>query len=512
VLVKNIVKKDVYYDSVTLMLVSKNITKEEGVLDASIMMGTEENIKILKSAGLLEPDTSAGPNDMIIAIKGDDKKVESIIDDIDIYFEKSVNKEKESMPESIEGAIEIMKDANLALVSVAGRYAGAVAEEALKHNLNVQIFSDNVPLEYEIKLKKMGIEKNLFVLGPDAGTSIINGEPIAFANVVNRGNIGIVGASGTGIQETSVIISKNGGGISQALGIGSRDLSKEVDGIMAKFSLDALQNDDMTDVILFVSKLPSMEVASEMLKYIDDNITKPIVTIFMGAKKEFFKGHKVYAAENLFEASMLAVYLSKNEDVGTLDRQIENKIEKLKKIGERNKKRGKYIRGLYSGGTLCEEAMSILMPKIGDIYSNVPLDARLKLQDVFKSKEHTFIDLGSDEFTVGRPHPMIDYEMRMRRMLDEVKDETVGVILMDIVLGYGSNPDPALEVVTALKKAKEYLKENGREAVFVGYILGTDKDIQNYRLQREALEKEGMIIVDSNYEAAKLAGLVISGK
>jgi len=509
VLVKNVVKKDVYYDSVTLMVVSKNITKEDGILDASIMMGTEENIKILKSAGLLDNNTSAEPNDMIIAVKGDDSKVQSVVDNIDTYFEKSVNKEAERLPESIEDALAIMDDANLALISVAGRYAGMVAEDALNYNLNVKIFSDNVPVEYEIRLKKMGVEKNLFVLGPDAGTSIINGVPIAFANVVNRGNIGIVGASGTGIQETSVIISRNGGGISEALGIGSRDLSKEVGGLMAKFSLDALQNDDMTEVILFVSKLPSMEVAEEMLKYIDEKVTKPIVTIFMGANKDFFKGHKVYAADNLFEASMLSIYLSRGDEISSFEHEMNLKIEVLKKQSAGLKKSGKYIRGLYSGGTLCEEAMSILMPDIGDIYSNVPLEERLKLADVFKSKGNTFIDLGSDEFTVGRPHPMIDYEMRMRRMLDEIKDETVGVILMDIVLGYGSNLDPASEIVPALKKAKEYLKDKGREIVFVGYILGTDNDVQNYKLQKEALEKEGMIIADSNFESAKLAAFIV---
>lgn len=507
--IRNIVKKDAYYDSVTLMLVSREIKKEHGIIDAAVMMGTDENLKILKSAGLFQISTEVSPNDLIIAIKGEERKIDEILSRIDSYFTKTHKRKRDILPENIQEALKILPDANLALISVAGRYAGDVAEQALNNNLNVKIFSDNVPIETELRLKKIGIEKGLFVLGPDAGTSIINGVPIAFANVVKRGNIGIVGASGTGIQETSVIISKNNAGISQALGIGSRDLSEDIGGIMAKFCLDALENDNNTDTILFISKPPAKSVAEELLNFIEKNIRKPVVVLFLGADMELFKDYNVYYSSNLFEAALKSVFISQNKSLDNFGEFINRKIELLKEKAKELKKPGKYIRGLFSGGTLCEEAMGIAMPLIGDIYSNVALKDELKIDAISGSKKHTFIDMGSDEFTVGRLHPMIDYETRMRRLLEEIKDPDVGVILMDIVLGYGANTDPASEIVPVLNNAKSLLEKEQREVLFIGYILGTDDDLQNYTYQKERLEKAGMIIPETNFESALLAGLIV---
>ncbi len=507
----NELRKNVYYDSVTLMLVSKKILESDGIIDASLMMGTEENIEILKNSGLLKEKIESSPNDLVICIKAEtEERAREVLKNIDRFFQE-IKQGKEEKPGSIEEALEILPDANLALISVAGRYAGYVAEEALKHNLNVKIFSDNVPIEQEIKLKKLGAEKGLFVMGPDAGTSIINGIPLAFANVVNRGRIGIVGASGTGIQETSVIISKNGAGISQAVGIGTHDLSKEVGGIMAEFSLKQLDDDNDTDIILFISKPPAPEIADKLLGFIKNKINKKVVVHFIGADESIkSKYPDIIFADNLFEASLITVYLSQGKDIKEAREIIKQRVNYAKEEAKKIKGlTGKYIRGLFSGGTLCFEAMMIAREIIGNVYSNISVEPEYKIKDAWRSIENTFIDMGSDEYTVGRLHPMIDYELRIKRLIQEAKDPETKVILFDIVLGYGSHPDPASEVVPAVKEAKKIAEQQGRNILFVAYVLGTEKDIQDYNKQRSSLEDAGVIVCNSNVESAALACSVL---
>ena len=501
----NIIKRDVYFDSVSLMLIAKRIRERGGIIDASIMIGTEENLKILETAGLLK-DRNVSANDIIIAIKGEDRYVEEVSKEIDNYF-KEISEKKLSVkkPESIEEALKLMPDANLVLISVAGRYVYQIGLEALNKNLNLKIFSDNVPIEDEIKLKKIGKEKGLFVLGPDAGTSIINGVPLGFANVVNRGRIGIIGAAGTGIQDASVIISKYGEGISQALGIGSRDLSNEVGGVMAKFCLEELSNDKNTDLILFIAKFSSENVIKDILDFIERKVEKDVVTLFLGIDKKFFKNYKkIIPAYNLFEAGLKAVYVLNKKDEKEVEKILEKKRLDIKESVSKFKKSKKYIRALYSGGTLCEDAIILAEPYLKKIYSNVSKLKELRIDGTEKSKFHTFIDMGSDEFTKGKPHPMIDFETRIRRILKEAEDKNVGVIILDIVLGYNAHPEPASEIVKAIKEARKI----NSDLEFVVYILGTQNDPQNYSYQRKILEEAKAIVVDSNYEAI-LAGCEI---
>ena len=384
----------------------------------------------------------------------------------------------ESRPVSLSGALQVVPEANLAVISIAGRYAGDEAMRALEAGLHVMLFSDNVPLEKEIALKKFAAKRGLLVMGPDCGTAIINGVPLAFANVVNRGNIGIVAAAGTGLQEVSCIISNAGAGISQAIGTGGRDVKKEVGGIMFIEGLKALAKDEQTKVILLVSKPPHPAVLKKIEKVLK-TIRKPVVTMFIGA-----------SPGTLEDAALKAVALSRGKQSQAAASRV--KIPKPKK-GQ------KYIRGLFSGGTFCAEAQ-ILLGK--DAFSNAPTGKSKQLKSSLKSQKNTFLDLGEDEFTVGRPHPMIDYSLRNKRILEEAADHETAVILLDVVLVYGSHPDPAYELDGVIREAS-------RKVAVVCSITGTDKDPQNRSRVAAALKKAGAIVMPSNAAACKLAGSII---
>src|SRR4030095_10708603 len=125
---------------------------------------------------------------------------------------------------SIALGLERAEDADIALISVPGDYAAAEALKALAQGLNVMLFFDNVAIADERAIKLYARARTLLVMGPDCGTAIVNGVPLGFANVVRRGDIGLVAASGTGLQEVTCRIHNLGGGISQAIGTGGRDL------------------------------------------------------------------------------------------------------------------------------------------------------------------------------------------------------------------------------------------------------------------------------------------------
>jgi len=472
------IRKGSYFDSVTLMRVGKEITNLPGVIDAAVVMATASNKAILDSSGLLAGQfKDAGDTDLVIAVKAETEAAAKVaLETVDALLKKPAT--TESRPVSLSGALQILPDANLALISIAGRYAGDEAMRALEAGLHVMLFSDNVLLEKEIALKKFAAKRGLLVMGPDCGTAIINGVPLAFANVVNRGDIGIVAAAGTGLQEVSCIISNAGAGISQAIGTGGRDVKKEVGGIMFIEGLNALAKDEQTKVILLVSKPPHPEVLKRINKVLK-TIRKPVVRMFIGA-----------SPGTLEDASLQAVSLSRGKQPRVA--VTRTKIPKLKP-------RRKYIRGLFSGGTFCAEAQ-ILFGK--DAYSNAPTGKSKQLKNSLKSQKNTFLDLGEDEFTVGRPHPMIDYSLRNKRILEEAADPETAVILLDVVLGYGSHPDPACELVGVIR-------EVSRKVAVVCSITGTDKDPQNRSRVAAALKKAGAIVMPSNAAACKLAGSIV---
>jgi len=513
-----IVKKGEYYDSISIMLIAKQISEMAGVADSAVVMGTKENQAMLEASGLATPDLrQAGEMDLIVALKlKDGIGTEGILAGVDAVF-KATKKSGEGItfePQSIEGALNMLPGANLAMISVAGRYATDVAMKSLQHGLHVMLFSDNVPVEEEIKLKKFARGKNLFVMGPDCGTAIINGVPLAFANVVNRGTIGIVAASGTGLQEVSSLISNAGCGISQAIGTGGRDVKKEIGGIMFIEGMKALAADPATNVILLVSKPPATEVVEKVVS-LARVIQKPIVSVFLGAPLALLKGSNIHQALTLEEAALRCVSISKNENpsaVGTALKQREAEISAMaKEAASKLSSAQHYLRALYSGGTFCDEAQLLCQTMLSEVYSNIPF-CSLKLKDSWKSEKHTILDLGDDEFTVGKLHPMIDYSTRNKRILTEAADPETAVLLLDIVLGYGSNMNPLAEILPVIREMKLLTARQKRYVPIVCSVTGTDKDPQNRAAVIAALQAEHVNVMESNASASRLAIYIVSGK
>ena len=498
------IRKGAYFDSVTLMRVGAKITALPGVIDAAVVMGTKSNRAILNSSGLLTARfDNASDTDLLVAVKGEtETATQSALAAVDGLLKKAVNTTTtggESRPSSLTGALHIIPGANLALISIAGRYAGDEAMRALENGLHVMLFSDNVPLEKEIALKKFAQKRGLLVMGPDCGTAIINGVPLAFANVVNRGNIGIVAAAGTGLQEVSCIISNAGAGISQAIGTGGRDVKQEVGGIMFLEGLKALAKDEQTRVILLVSKPPHKDVLRRIEK-LAKTIRKPIVTSFVGASTQEDR------PSTLEEAALIAVALSREQPRDEVVSRLVARDKEILRIAKREagkrKRNQKYVRGLFSGGTFCAEAQILFKTLLTGVYSNAPVGNTKQLRDSLVSQKHSVIDLGEDEFTVGRPHPMIDYSLRNRRILVEAADPETAVILLDVVLGYGSHPDPAAELSNVVRQAS-------RKVSVVCSVTGTNQDPQNRGRVDVALRKAGAMVMPSNAAACNLAGQIV---
>ena len=514
--VQGITKQGEYFDSVSLMRVARALTDMPGVVDAAVVMGTAENRAILEAAGFLVPELrEVGDTDLVIVVKAEQeatiqaavKQVERLLEELRHTHDDA----EDFLPKSLDGALTMLPEANVALISVAGKYAAHEAMKALKQGLHVMIFSDNVTVEDEVELKAYARDKGLLVMGPDCGTAIINGIPLAFANVVNGGNIGIVAASGTGLQEVSCVISNAGAGISQAIGTGGRDVQEAVGGIMFLEALKALNNDGATDVIVLISKPPHAAVLRKIAAEITA-IKKPIVAICLGADPETLRQAGAIPAQTLEEAGLLTVALSRGNDADSVKAELEARTNELKAIAaqeaEKRQPSQKYISGLFSGGTLCDEAQLILRDIVGNVYSNTPVTPDCALEDISKDRDHTMLDLGDDEFTVGRPHPMIDFSLRKNRLLEEAADPEVAVILLDVVLGYGAHLNPADELVPVIREAKTLAADAGRYLDIVCSITGTAQDPQQKSSVKLALQNVGALVMESNAAACELAGYI----
>lgn len=514
--VKGLVKTGAYFDSVTLMIAARELSGKPGVKDAAVVMGTAENLAILKSSGLLCPELAKGSDtDLLISVKAeDDKSASAALAEADSLL-KSVRQRKAQdssyAPKSLEAALGVLPGANLAIVSVAGRYAGEVAREALEKGLHVMLFSDNVPLETEVELKNLAQSKGLLVMGPDCGTAIINGVPLAFANAVSRGGIGIVAAAGTGLQEVSSIISNEGGGISQAVGTGGRDVKKDVGGIMFLEGLKGLAEDAATKTIVLVSKPPHESVLQKLGAAVK-SVGKPVVAVFLGAEAKTVAGYGMTAAATLEEAALLAVALAEGRTPESVRSRLRGHDEELRERAvqeaAKSAKSQKFVRGLFSGGTFCAEAQVLFRGLLREVRSNAPLAPFQALADAWKSQGHTLVDLGEDAFTVGRPHPMIDFSLRVRRIQEEAKDPETAVILLDVVLGYGSNMDPAGELAPAIAAARKLAAAAGRHLTFACSVTGTEQDPQVRSKVAARLREAGAVVLPTNAAAARFAGLL----
>lgn len=517
--VKTLIKHGEYHDSVSLMAIAQELAHLPGINDAAVVMATEANKGILQNAGLLTSQAqAASPNDLVIAVEGEDSSLNSALEQVEKLLSKKTESTQtnEHRPKTLRSAFKAFPQANLAVISVAGRYAAAEAWDALRLGLHVLLFSDNVSLEDEIALKQYASQHGLLLMGPGAGTAILNGVALGFANVLPRGPVGIVSAAGTGLQEVSTLLARQGVGITQGIGTGGRDLKEQVGGIMMLDGLRALQADPATQVILLVSKPPSASVTEEVLDQIAQG-GKSVVVCFLGADPRLVQVvPNAVPARTLQEAAMLVARLAGGglvepaQILADEEALLKNQAEVLRR---KLKREQRWLRGLYSGGTLCYEAQVIWRGRLHvPVFSNAPLDDANRLSDSNLSHEHCALDLGEEEFTVGRPHPMINNDLRIRRLLHEAQDPEVAVILFDVVLGYGAHPDPAGELGTAVVKAQNSAKGSGREIVFIASVTGTEADPQGFSRQVQKLVEAGVKVCSSNSAAARLAALVVENE
>jgi succinyl-CoA synthetase alpha subunit len=509
-LVRTRILKSLYRDSVALMRLSAQLNSVEGVSEASAVMATGGNLDLLRESHLLEGETGAGPNDLLVVVRGEDEAaLEAALDHAESMLNPqsaaSARTREEMAPRSIEMAMGRLPGANLALISTPGEYAAAEAFKALRLGLNVMCFSDNVTESDEVALKRYAAEHGLLMMGPDCGTAILNGVPLGFANHVRRGGIGLVAASGTGLQQVTCLIDRFGEGVSHAIGTGGRDLHAEVDGLCMRQGLRMLAADPKTRVIVIISKPPAPEVAKGLLAEAAGT-NKPVVVNFLGMDAAQIRQPNLHPAPTLEDAARIAVALASGKE----STHTQPRDKPLDPPAFTKDQRA--VRGLFSGGTFCYEALLLLSEKLGTVYSNTPVNKSLGLKDVWRSQGHTVVDLGDDRFTRGRPHPMIDHRLRNERMAQEASDGETAVILLDVVLGTGSHADPAVEMIPAIAEAKSVASKAGRTLVFVASVCGTERDPQGLARQEAALAEAGVILAPSNAQAARLTTRLVEGR
>jgi len=500
-IIKVEIRSGAYYDSVILMQLQRALADLPGIIDAGVVMGTPANKEVLAQSNMLVPEVeAAGVDDLVIVVTSDDesaalaalKKVDELVSS-----RHRSGSASDYQPRSMETAATMLPNSNWVLVSVPGRYATGVSRQALSLNKHVFLYSDNVSLEDEISLKQMASQKGLLVMGPDCGTAIVNGIGLGFANKVRKGPIGIVAASGTGLQQVCVRIHQMGGGITHALGTGGRDLTEAVNAVTAHQGLDLMMRDPDTRVIVLVSKPPSPVVAERLIKSAR-SVGKPVVVNFIGYTSASRRVDNIFFTTTFDETAELAIHLANStEDFG-----VQPDISKFTHDQ-------RYLRGLFSGGTLQYEALLILKNYLPVVYSNAPLDKKNKLEDSLVSKEHTVIDLGEDEFTVGRLHPMMDNDLRIRRIEKEAADPEVAVILLDVVLGFGAHRDPASELAPAISAGIQHARSAGRHLEVVAIVSGTDEDPQGMEDQIKLLREAGARVETSNDAAVRYVGQML---
>lgn len=500
-----------YHDSVRLMQVSERVRREEGVQETILMMGTDNNKKILATAGLHTAEVeAAAANDLIVAIVADSQEAaKRALEKANALLMQRASGVSNTY-RSVEAALGAMPDANLALISIPGEYAAAEARRALEHGLHVMLFSDNVAIEDELELKKLARERGLLVMGPDCGTAVIGQARLGFANVVRHGVVGIVGASGTGIQELSVLLHRQGVGISHAIGTGGRDLDAAVGGLTMLAAIEYLAADVNTEIIVLTSKPPDPEVARKVLESAA-RCGKPVVVNFLGGDPGMISAAGLTPAATLKDSVNEVLYLtagdvSQGSGPGTAEIELQSlATREAQRLGPEQL----YLRGLFSGGTLCYEAMLILREQIGEVYSNIPLNKKYHLTDPSTCRENTLLDLGDDAFTQGRAHPMIDPALRNQRLLQEARDPELGVILLDVVLGFGAHANPVEGLVDAIQQSRRQAEKEKRHFVVVASVCGTEEDPQQRSRQEKLLSDAGVLVANSNAEASRLAGAII---
>lgn len=505
-----------YHDSVHLMRVSAAAEALPGVARALVAMATEANCDLAATLGFEIP-AGASPDQLMILVDHDGSRDEpTLLEAIGtILRQRATSDESDGFrPRTLDAALAELPGASLAVISVAGSYAAREAEAALDRGLHVMLFSDNVPVEEEIRLKRRAASEGCLVMGPDCGTAIIEGIPLCFANAVRRGSIGIVAASGTGLQEVSSLIHRLGGGVSHAIGTGGRDLTlREAPAITTRMGLAMLGLDSGTDVIVVVSKPPVAAVVPTLLAALE-LLTKPVVLHLVGGVPDGISvPASVTLTDSLAETAEVACRLAGVEAIegklvgaaaGLASPRAAVAPAVSQRIAERAARwtpKRRYVRGLYCGGTLADELIVVASRSLGPIASVSATAWGPALASPAVSEGHSVVDLGEDVFTVGRPHPMIDPTIRLERLRTEAADPATAVIVLDFVLGTGAHEDPVGVTVPLLKSV---LAEPDAPIV-IAVVVGTDGDRQDDRASRQALEEAGVLVARSNADAALIA-------
>jgi len=475
-----------YRDSVTLMQLSRELSTVDGVEAAFVAMATELNLDLLAGMGFDRP-AGATTNDMVVAIRADGAALDAaharLAELLAARASATASDAADVAPRTVRSAARRLEGASLAMLSIPGRQVLPEAMDALDAGLSVLIFSDNVPVEHEIRLKDVARERGLLVMGPDCGTAVVHGVGLGFANVVRPGPVGLVAASGTGAQQLLCLLDGAGVGVAHCLGVGGRDMSTAVGGRSTHQALDLLAADRATEVVVVVSKPPAPDVAQAISEHAA-TIGKPVVLAFLGSGQADLTA----AAADVVRAA---------GGTWTEPRSWPALVEPG----------GRYpfVRGLFAGGTLCDEAMVIAAAALGPIGSNIPLDPAWALDDDLRTTGHAMIDFGDDRLTEGRPHPMIDPTLRLVRIGAEAADPTCGVLLVDVVLGHAAHPDPAAGLVPAIRAAHARATADGRDLAVVVALIGSDGDPQGRDAQAEAICTAGASVHLSNAAAARKA-------
>lgn len=474
-----------YRDSVRLMQISSALSGQPAVESALVAMATELNLELLHGMGFAVPK-GAGANDMLVAIIATDD--DAMASALDLLEHELADAGPASAGTGIEAAprttFSAATGATLALVSTPGRYAFVEAMDALDAGVSVMVFSDNVPVSQEVRLKEVASQRGLLVMGPDCGTAVLGGVGLGFANVVRPGPVGLVAASGTGAQHVMSLLSVASVGISHCLGLGGRDMSAAVGGLSTHAALDALDADPATELIVLIGKPPAPTV-EEAVRAHANRLGTPAVFAPLGP------GHPDLTAA--VEEALARLGLAAPEwPVWTPEPPIRGSA-----FGEATQG---CVRGLFSGGTLCTEAMVIASATLGPVGSNVPLRPEWTVGT--SPAGHCMLDLGADEYTVGRPHPMIDFGPRLSLLASWAGAPECRVLLLDVVLGHAAHPDPASELAPAITAA--LASRNGGLSVVVS-LIGTPDDPQGLVHQAEALRDAGAWVYLSNATAARQA-------
>ncbi len=501
---KTFVQRNRYADSVTLMGIADRVKRSCGVELVEVQMGTPANLKVLRGLGF-EFSDGTGSGDLIVAIEAKDEAAletayGQVVDRLD---HKGTVQEDGSSFSTLEEAGSEGADCDLCQISLPGEYAAAEAEKAINMGLDVFIFSDNVSLEEELHLKRLGEEKDVLVMGPDCGVGLLSGVALATGSIVGSGPVGIVAASGSGAQEVACLVEKAGSGVSSLIGTGGRDLYPQIGGISMLKGMKRLAADPATEVIVLVSKIADRAVMENVLDAADKIEDKPVIGVFLGSDEELFAAHRVIPAFSLEAAAIRAVKAATGRetdfgyDAAEIDEIVRSETAKYAE-GQ------KYLRGIYCGGTFAEESLIHFHKSCPDagLFCNLNTPYAKRLADPRKSVGHALVDMGSEDFTRESPHPVFDLEQRLKRLRQEVEDPEVAVVLLDFITGPGVNEDPITPFTEACAEA---LARRKGALTIIAAICGSENDPQDVGTRERELREAGVVVTASNYQSARLA-------